>query len=197
MRDAVSVWVCGGCDGWGPVQVVVETMHLADHGETVNALNLPPALLKLREVRTLDILDEIDRTAATYKAEDDPTVYVSRTTGRGRLVKGWQRGHAPVMTCYKLVTMNFKYFGAQSIVEGATVSSQERLFRQTLRQAFTLLDEWHALTMADIRRLEGESKDALNAKRHLPADPGPLSAAGASSGGGGGGGAAGASESKS
>ena len=182
-------------------------MHIADNGGTENALNLSPAALKLREVRTLDILDDIDTAAATYKAEEDPRVYVSKSTGRGRLVKGWQRAHDPVMTCYKLVSVNFKYFGAQGIVEGQTVSSQERLFRQTLRQAFTLLDEWHGLNMADIRRLEAESKEALNAKRALPAEPGPLSAAGGTpaaaaggaaggGGGGGSGGAEGASESK-
>ena len=146
-------------------------MHIADSGGTENALGLPPALLAAREVRALDILDDIDRTSAAYKAEEDPAVYVSRTTGRGRLVRGWAASHAPVMTCYKLLSVRIEYPGARRIVERAAVAAQERLFRDTLRQAFTLSDEWHGLTMEDVRRLEDESRGALDAKRALPGGP--------------------------
>ena len=47
-----------------------------------------------------------------------------------------------------------------------TIRDQQRqLFHNTLRQAQCQTDEWHGLTMEDIRRLETEVVSKLEAKR--------------------------------
>jgi len=50
-------------------------------------LNLSPDVLKAREVVNVEITDPIDQ--AKYKAEEDPTLFVSSKTGRGALKPGW------------------------------------------------------------------------------------------------------------
>mmetsp|Transcript_27881 Transcript_27881/g.65818 ORF Transcript_27881/g.65818 Transcript_27881/m.65818 type:complete len:326 (-) Transcript_27881:57-1034(-) len=143
-------------------KICIETMHAPDNGSQENALGLDAARLKKRSVETLDILDDIDTTAEDYKEEEDPRIFKSTTTGRGELTTGWAETADPVMTCYKLVDAEFAYWGLQTKVERTITDSQRKLFRTTLRQAFTLIDKWHGLTMEDIRRLEAESKAELN-----------------------------------
>lgn len=52
-----------------------------------------------------------------YKESEDPSKFKSEKTGRGPLVGKWQQTSNPVMTCYKLVTVEFKWFGLQTKVE--------------------------------------------------------------------------------
>jgi len=82
------------------------------------------------------------------------------------LKPGWAKDHQPVMTCYKLVTADFKYWGLQTKVEAMIDGYEQKLFRSTLRQAFCLIDEWYGLTMDDIRRMEHEVKEELEKLRN-------------------------------
>lgn len=90
------------------------------------------------------------------------------------------------MTCYKLVTVEFKWFGLQSKVEHfiqkVTESTRSRLepqftnceldcgcpqterriFLNFHRQVFCWLDRWHGLTIQDIRDLEEKTKKELD-----------------------------------
>lgn len=69
--------------------------------------------LKNREVVHIDIAND-PVTTADYKPDEDPTKFKSQKTGRGPLVgPGWKNNQNPVMTCYKLVTVEFKWFGLQ------------------------------------------------------------------------------------
>lgn len=52
-----------------------------------------------------------------YKETEDPTKFLSSKTGRGQLRGDWVKDAAPLMTCYKLVTCEFKWFGFQNKVE--------------------------------------------------------------------------------
>jgi len=53
-----------------------------------------------------------------YKPTEDPTRFKSTKTGRGPLIgANWERGVDPVMCCYKLVTVEFKWWGLQNKVE--------------------------------------------------------------------------------
>lgn len=142
-------------------RIIVETMHLPDTGDTENALNLSKDELKRRKVEKLDIV-ELDTSSDQYKEANDPRLFLSQKTGRGKLVKGWQASAKPVMCCYKLVTADFKYWGLQGKIEGSIEAKNRMLFQFSLAQAFCLIDEWHGMTMADIRRLEAESKAELN-----------------------------------
>lgn len=135
----------------------------------------------------------------------DASIFKSKVTGRGPLAAGWEGSHAPVMCCYKLVRAQFKYFGAQTKVEGTIIKSQRELFARSLGSAFCMIDEWNGLSIADIRRLEADAAAELNASV-LSASPVPgpaagelahaahpeAGAAGAGAGAAGGGGSAGA-----
>lgn len=144
-------------------RIVIESVHLPDRGTTENALKLTPELLAQREVVPLDIAAPVSPEA--YVEAEDPTKLVSEKTGRGRLAPGWQTSHEPIMTCYKLVTADFKYWGLQTKAERSIRSQQEELFKLTLRQAFCLIDEWYGLAMEDIRRLEVEVQEELERLR--------------------------------
>lgn len=55
--------------------------------------------------------------------------FKSEKTGRGPLVGAdWKKKVDPVMTCYKLVTCEFKWFGLQSRIENFIQKSERRLF---------------------------------------------------------------------
>ena len=71
----------------------------------------------------------------------------------------------PVMTCYKLVTIEFKWFGLQSKVESFLSSFQQRIFLNFHRQLFCWTDKWHGMTMEDIRALEDKTKEELEQQR--------------------------------
>ena len=86
----------------------------------------------------------------------------------------------PVMTAYKLVTVQFKWWGLQDRVENFIHTTEKRLFtnfhRQVINivrmaeiimtvQVFCWMDKWHGMTMEDIRALEEETKNKLDEER--------------------------------
>lgn len=74
---------------------------------------LPADKLKIREVVQIDIAND-PVSAADYKQDEDPTKFKSEKTERGPLQgPDWRDRVNPVMTCYKLVTVEFKWFGLQ------------------------------------------------------------------------------------
>ncbi|KAF2360851.1 Phosphatidylinositol transfer protein [Trinorchestia longiramus] len=142
--------------------ITVESMHLPGYNTHDNAHELSGERLKLREVIMIDIANDPVK-AADYKPQEDPTKFKSEKTGRGPLVgKGWQDKVEPVMTCYKLVTCEFKWFGLQNRVEKIIQDAERRLFTNFHRQVFCWMDRWHGLTMEDIRRLEDKTKEELS-----------------------------------
>jgi len=146
-------------------EIKIESYHIADRGQTENVHQLPPEKLKHREVVHIDIAK--DKVAsADYKPDEDPTKFKSEKTGRGPLINSnWRNEVEPVMTCYKLVTIEFKWFGLQSKVENFITSTERRLFLNFHRQVFCWTDRWHGMTMADIRALEDKTKDELEKQR--------------------------------
>jgi len=53
-----------------------------------------------------------------YKPDEDPSKYKSVKTDRGPLVGlDWNKAVSPVMCCYKLVTVEFKWWGLQTRIE--------------------------------------------------------------------------------
>jgi len=145
--------------------ICIETMHYADNGKQENIHELPPEKLKEREVIHIDIAND-PVSNKDYKASEDPKKYRSQLTGRGPLVeKDWKNKVDPVMTCYKLVTCEFKWFGLQNKVESYIQSTERRLFLNFHRQVFCTLDKWHGKTIEDIRKQEEETKIQLNELR--------------------------------
>lgn len=144
----------------------IETIHLPDRGTTENAHCLSPELLAKREVVFVDIANDqeyLHRTDIT--PETTPSQFHSEKTGRGPLVGKWMETVEPVMCAYKLVTIYFKWFGLQTIVEKFGHSQYPRLFSKFHREVFCWIDKWHGLTMADIRLIEEQVQRDLDEAR--------------------------------
>ncbi|CAJ0633274.1 16507_t:CDS:2 [Entrophospora sp. SA101] len=128
---------------------------------TALVLNLPQDLLEQRKVIIIDVAnDTIDQK--DYKEDEDPTLYHSRKTGRGPLKV------TPVMTCYKLVTVEFKWRGIQSKIEAFIHSTMQSLFTRFHRQLFCWTDKWFGLSLDDIRKLEDKTKQELDESIKAP-----------------------------
>ncbi|XP_059490572.1 phosphatidylinositol transfer protein alpha isoform isoform X2 [Neocloeon triangulifer] len=148
-------------------KIVIETMHCDDVGDQHNVHQLPEDRLKQREVVHIDIAHDPVQ-ASDYKGDEDPQKFKSEKTGRGPLVsKTWKNEVNPVMTCYKLVTAEFKWFGVQGRVENFIQKSERRLFTNFHRQVFCWMDRWFGLTMDDIRAIEDETKKELDQQRNV------------------------------
>ncbi|XP_026293040.1 phosphatidylinositol transfer protein alpha isoform isoform X1 [Frankliniella occidentalis] len=147
--------------------LVVETLHVPDSGKSNNVHELPPEKLKQREVIPIDIAND-PIAAADYKSSEDPKIFKSEKTGRGPLTdEKWTDKVNPVMTCYKLVTVEFKWFGLQNRIENFIQKAERRLFTTFHRQLFCWMDRWHGLTMADIRAIEEKTKEELDKQRNV------------------------------
>ncbi|KAI8370600.1 uncharacterized protein BYT42DRAFT_548838 [Radiomyces spectabilis] len=155
-------------NGWmkDNFSIVYETLHVdGSRGERDNALNISDADLKKREVVIIDVAnDKID--PKEYKADEDPKLFHSEKTGRGPLTDPeWQKKCEPVMTCYKLVYIEFKWFGIQGKVESFIAKTIHNLFIKFHRQLFCWTDKWYGMSIQDIRELEEQIKKDLDVKR--------------------------------
>eukprot|EP00088_Acartia_fossae_P001357 TRINITY_DN10521_c0_g1_i1.p1 TRINITY_DN10521_c0_g1~~TRINITY_DN10521_c0_g1_i1.p1 ORF type:complete len:272 (-),score=31.76 TRINITY_DN10521_c0_g1_i1:174-989(-) len=144
--------------------IVIETYHLPDAGLQENVHELDAKKLKQRTVVPMDIANDTV-LAGDYKTDEDPTKYKSEKTGRGPLTGNWKESVSPVMTAYKLVTIQFKWWGLQDRVENFIHSTERRLFLNFHRQVFCWTDKWHGMSMEDIRELEEKTKRELDEER--------------------------------
>ncbi|XP_064612187.1 LOW QUALITY PROTEIN: phosphatidylinositol transfer protein alpha isoform-like [Liolophura sinensis] len=145
--------------------LIIETMHYPDRGESENVHSLSEAKLKDRQVVLIDITDTKCLRASDIKADEDPSKFKSQKTGRGPLGPGWIKTANPVMCCYKLVTIHFKWWGLQNKVESYVMKQEQRIFSNFHRQVFCWTDKWYDLTMDDIRALEDKTKQELDKQR--------------------------------
>jgi len=141
--------------------ITIITRYLPDAGTSENALDLTDQQLSERVVDTVDIaMDPID--PSKYKPEEDPTIFASTKTGRGKLREGWMNSTQPVMTSYKYCSVEFRYWGLQSRVENFVHKAALRdVFLLGHRQAFCWMDEWFGLTMEDVRQYEKKAEEEL------------------------------------
>lgn len=146
--------------------LIIETIHKDDAGKSPNVHNLNQQELIKRKVVDIDIAnDPVD--AKDYKESEDPTKFESEKTGRGPLVgKGWEEKQDPVMCCYKLYRVLFKWKLLQNKVEAVLVNSVRRILFNFHRQVFCWLDKWYGFSIKDIRELEEKTKKDLDAMRN-------------------------------
>ncbi|CAG0878626.1 unnamed protein product [Darwinula stevensoni] len=149
-----------------PTDSYLEVRTLAAKGPPFrrNVHELPPDKLQQREVTLIDIANDFV-LPGDYDPKEDPTIFQSVKTGRGPLVGKWMETTKPLMTCYKLVTCEFKWWGFQGKIESFLQRSERRLFLNFHRQVFCWIDEWYGLKMSDIRAIEDETKRQLDRLR--------------------------------
>jgi len=147
------------------LHIVIETMHQDDNGCHENALNLSKEDLKKRKIVNIDIAND-PVAAGDYKEEEDATKFHSEKTGRGPLIgKDWATTQEPIMCCYKLYRILFKWKLLQNRVENLIVNVVRRILSNFNRQLFCWIDKWHGMTMEDIRGLEAKTETDLNNMR--------------------------------
>ncbi|KAK0414774.1 hypothetical protein QR680_011609 [Steinernema hermaphroditum] len=157
--------VTNPCNMKNDFYMIIESMHIADSGETDNALDLSKKLLKQREVVLLDIYDDkYLNKRIDIRGDTDPRKFRSRKTGRGPLTPDWIDTAEPMMCCYKVVQGHFKWFGLQNRVERLIHKQYPRLFTRFHREVFCWIDRWYHLTMDDIREMEEETAEHLRSQ---------------------------------
>lgn len=133
--------------------ITIESLHLPDRGDKYNVHGLDAEKLKVREIVMIDIAND-PMSSSDYKPKEDPTKFRSSKTHRGPLTGKWMAQSDPVMTCYKLVSCKFKWFGLQGRIEKFILRSERRIFTNFHRQVFCWVDRWYGLSMDDIRAME-------------------------------------------
>lgn len=153
----------------------IETYYFADNGHQENVFSLTGSDLRNRIVDVIDVVKD-QLQGGDYVREEDPTVYVSQKTGRGPLQETWLQDYwneckgkdmplpngKSIMCAYKLCKVEFRYWGMQTKLERFIhdVALRKTMLRAH-RQAWAWQDEWHGLTMDDIRQIERQTQEAL------------------------------------
>ncbi|XP_030750427.1 protein retinal degeneration B isoform X2 [Sitophilus oryzae] len=156
----------------------IETYYFPDNGHQDNVFHLTGSDFRNRIVDIIDFVrDQLYGT--DYVRNEDPLLYVSEKSGRGPLSENWveeywqdvqgkaqptPEGRA-MMCAYKLCRVEFRYWGMQTKIEKFIhdVALRKTMLRAH-RQAWAWQDEWHGLTMADIREIEKQTQLALKRK---------------------------------
>jgi len=154
------------CDYLGDrFSMVIHTIHAPDGGVQENALKFDKKELKERELVTIDIREhKVD--PAQYKEELDPRKFESKKTGRGPLTEDWQETADPIMCCYKSVSVKFKWWGVQTKLEKFIHGFIQDLFTTANSNAYCWIDEWHSMTIDDIREMEAKTAAKLHEAIH-------------------------------
>lgn len=156
----------------------IETYYYADNGHQDNVFTLSGSDLKNRIVDVIDVVkDQLYGT--DYVKEEDPTLFVSQKCNRGPLSDTWLEDYwrevqgksqplpngKSLMCAYKLCKVEFRYWGMQTKLEKFIhdVALRKTMLRAH-RQAWAWQDEWHGLTMEDIREIERQTQLALQKK---------------------------------
>lgn len=148
-------------------QITIESFHHEGANTLENALQLSEEDLQQRKVVNIDIAND-PVSKQNYIADADPTKFKSVKTGRGPLVgPQWWQECDQVMTCYKMVKCEIKWFGVQKRIERIILDAEIKIFRNFHRQAFCYIDKWYGMTMDDIRQLEDKTRSELDEQRIL------------------------------
>eukprot|EP00054_Salpingoeca_dolichothecata_P008118 m.46381 g.46381 ORF g.46381 m.46381 type:complete len:270 (-) comp17518_c0_seq1:31-840(-) len=152
------------CSFFSRFSVRVITHYVEDRGE--NDLIFEKDELPDTPKRTIDMLDiAADQIPEKHKKEcPDLQKFVSEKTGRGPLTEGWQKSMSPMMTSYKVIDASFEVWGLQSRVEKFMHKAVRDVLLVGHLQAFAWIDEWHGMTMEDIREYEKKAAEVQNSK---------------------------------
>ncbi|XP_064536782.1 protein retinal degeneration B isoform X3 [Drosophila montana] len=156
----------------------IETYYHPDNGFQDNVFQLSGSDLRNRVVDVIDIVKD-QLWGGDYVKEEDPKHFVSDKTGRGPLADDWLEEYwrevkgkkqptarnMSLMTAYKICRVEFRYWGMQTKLEKFIhdVALRKTMLRAH-RQAWAWQDEWHGLTIEDIRELERQTQLALAKK---------------------------------
>ncbi|KAL9675917.1 hypothetical protein QQ045_004125 [Rhodiola kirilowii] len=159
------------CPYFTKFSLTIETVHKADNGKSDNVHGLSKQQLAVRQVEILDIAKPATDywSYAVGSNNIEFSDFRSVQTGRGPLCEGWQEKCNPVMTAYKVVTIDAPYWGFGYRLEQALLAGERALFQESHRNCFAWIDEWFGMSMERIRELERQCKSSSEEKAGNPA----------------------------
>ncbi|XP_063931115.1 protein retinal degeneration B isoform X3 [Zophobas morio] len=156
----------------------IETYYYEDNGHQENVFHLTGGDLRNRIVDVINVVKD-QLYGADYLKSEDPSFYKSEKSGRGPLTENWLEDYwrevqgkpqplpngKALMCAYKLCKVEFRYWGMQTKIEKFIhdIALRKTMLRAH-RQAWAWQDEWHGLTMEDIREIEKQTQLALKRK---------------------------------
>ncbi|KAK9280189.1 hypothetical protein L1049_014137 [Liquidambar formosana] len=158
------------CSYFTKFLLTIETIHRADNGMSENVHNLSEEQLAARQVEIIDIASA-ERDYWSFivgRSSVDCSKFRSVRTGRGPLLEGWQDKCVPVMTAYKLVTVDAPYWGFGNRLEQAVLAGERALFLESHQNCFGWIDEWFGMTVEQMHNLEQKFDSSLNQKLGKP-----------------------------
>lgn len=143
--------------------IEVETVYQNNNGSSENALELSQDLLSVREVDFVDIATDHFSNGET-PGDLDCTGFKSQKTGRGPLQAGWRDSCVPIMCSYKMTKAFFEVWGLQGKVETGVHKAIKDVLLRGHKQAFLWIDEWHGMSIKDVREYELKMQSDTNSR---------------------------------
>lgn len=150
----------------------IETRFENNKGDNDNVFGDKPT--PAENVTFLDILSD-PIPEKHYKQTEDLSQWQSSKTGRGPLGQGWRDEHHPIMCSYKRVHCSFEVYGFQTKTEDLIHRNIKDILLVGHRQAVAWIDEWHGLSLEQVREYERIMQEKTNSK--VKCNTGPPSAA--------------------
>ncbi|PWZ52934.1 Phosphatidylinositol transfer protein alpha isoform [Zea mays] len=159
LSPSFAIFICHQCPLFSKCSLTIDTVTRPDNGCSENAHGLSGEQLAAREVEIIDIAS-VSRdywSKAIGAPSVDLTAFKSQRTERGPLLKGWMDSCHPVMTTYKLVTMDAPIWGLGERLEDCIIAGERALFLACHRLCFAWIDEWYGMTVEQIREMERQT----------------------------------------
>ncbi|KAI1885852.1 hypothetical protein AGOR_G00208040 [Albula goreensis] len=139
----------------------IETRFANDDGSNDNIFGDTPT--PPERVTHLDIVND-PIPEKHYRKSEDLSTWVSKKAGRGPLVADWRNESKPIMCSYKRVQCSFEVYGFQGRTEEFIHKNIRDILLVGHRQAVAWTDEWHGMTLEEVREFERELQEQTNNK---------------------------------
>ncbi|KAG7475883.1 cytoplasmic phosphatidylinositol transfer protein 1-like [Solea senegalensis] len=153
--------------------VRIETRFENNNGDNDNVFGDTPT--PAEKVSFLDIVSD-PIPEKHYKTVEDLSLWQSSKTHRGPLGEGWRDNHKPIMCSYKRVQCSFEVYGFQTRTEEFIHKNIRDILLVGHRQAVAWIDEWHGLSLDDVRDYEQTMQEKTNSKVKSDLNTGPPTA---------------------
>lgn len=154
------------------LNVEIESKYLVGGSNQDNVFALSEEDLGKREVDLIDFVGE-KLSGHDNVEEENPLTYKSTKTQRGPLTTDWLKEREDIddqkraadnldlMCVYKICRVEFKQWPVQHRVEQFIHDYLRKTLVRAHRQAWAWQDEWHGLTIEQVREMEKETQECL------------------------------------
>ncbi|KII64315.1 Phosphatidylinositol transfer protein beta isoform [Thelohanellus kitauei] len=142
----------------------VTSKHFADNGCQENVFGLSEEELKQLTVVYLNVADNTKLDPSKYDKASDPCLVTSEKTQILPLKMDFKDTASPIMCCYKLVRIVCKYSLIGSRIEKSAVPYIQTFLLDFHRKLICLIDQYHGMTMEELREIERKTKEILDEK---------------------------------